>query len=165
MPSLISRKNISYSNYRIVLTLSPFLSFLYVPALLFSHVFPFSNFNDKSSLITFLLSPPLSLLPYFFVSYQLVKWFCIRNKFSIVSETPKMSSPLGVFGALPTDLLTSLCRHLPMSDVVSLSQLDNEMEKHVKRFIYREIKALRVEINENGKTYFISSQITFFIYF
>ncbi|EFP03081.1 hypothetical protein GCK72_002150 [Caenorhabditis remanei] len=63
-----------------------------------------------------------------------------------------MSSPLGVFGALPTDLLTSLCRHLPMSDVVSLSQLDNEMEKHVKRFIYREIKALRVEINENEST-------------
>lgn len=59
-----------------------------------------------------------------------------------------MSSALGVFGALPVDVLSAVCRHLSMNDIVVFSQLDNDLEKHVKRFIYREIKGLNVDINE-----------------
>ncbi|CAP31017.1 Protein CBG11967 [Caenorhabditis briggsae] len=62
------------------------------------------------------------------------------------------SSPLGVFGALPVDTLTTICRHLPMNDVVTVSHLDNELGDCVKRFIYRELKGLKVEINENEST-------------
>lgn len=64
---------------------------------------------------------------------------------------PPTTNSLGIFGELPVDLLSSVCRHLPMVDVVTVSMLDSRLGGFVERIIYREIKALRVEVHDNGK--------------
>ncbi|CAL2029457.1 unnamed protein product [Caenorhabditis brenneri] len=63
-----------------------------------------------------------------------------------------MSNPLGIFGDLPVDLLSNVCRHLPINDVITVSEMDNRLNFLVNRFIYREIKGLKVDINEEYST-------------
>ncbi|CCD67791.1 F-box domain-containing protein [Caenorhabditis elegans] len=70
---------------------------------------------------------------------------------------PPTTNSLGIFGELPVDLLSSVCRHLPMVDVVTVSMLDSRLGGFVERIIYREIKALRVEVHDNDySVYFIN---------
>uniref|UniRef100_A0A1I7TKE0 F-box domain-containing protein n=1 Tax=Caenorhabditis tropicalis TaxID=1561998 RepID=A0A1I7TKE0_9PELO len=67
-----------------------------------------------------------------------------------------MSHSLGIFGQLPVDLLSHVCSHLPINDIVTVSELDSRLSMLVKNVIYKEIKGLRVEIDdEQSNIHFI----------
>ncbi|CAI2304282.1 unnamed protein product [Caenorhabditis sp. 36 PRJEB53466] len=66
------------------------------------------------------------------------------------------TSPLGVFGNLPADLISALCKHLQMDDVLTLSKLDNHLGFLIEGIIYKEIKQIRIEVlEENSFIHFV----------